>query len=91
MTCEISIIHYPDDLEWIGSKDWFSFHLDPMERKFELYEWIKANASDRVIILNETISQNMVGVPQSKRIPYKIFFENPDSAILFKLTWGGSA
>lgn len=85
-----------DQLDWMVDPSWQYFRVNVHGRKREIFKWLRECAQGEVVIfgdgslpkpgMNYNLAQTYFEI---QRQNYKIYFENPDTAMMFKLAWGG--
>lgn len=92
----IHLIDREDQLVWLVDPHWSYFCLNVERNHRQIMKWLEECTSHRVVICGGGKIPAKYDVIRAEGLfgkiadnVYKIYFEDDDEAMLFKLTWGG--
>lgn len=98
MACDVKFVDRQDQLEWIVEPDWQHFRLNVAGIKSDIYKWLCESGTGTVVIYGcgrlPTKGFDPYRIWETYdeiyKHNYRIYFEDSDTAMMFKLRWGGA-
>lgn len=89
---DIRFVDRADQAEWLVEPSWESFMINATDRKRAIYNWLEDNAVGVVVISSDGRipvkgDTGWITKLHGNQIHYRIFFEDHNTAMIFKLTW----
>lgn len=89
---DIRFVERQDQLAWLVDSTWESFRINAEDQKRDIFVWLEQHTTGRVVIsaegkMPQRGDMGWIPILYGDQKHYRIYFEDPDSAMLFKLTW----
>lgn len=93
----VQIVDREDQLIWYADPDWTHFQIKVERDHRAIREWLETMTTGQVVICGCGKIHQPNGIQDLtwkifdsiQRKVYRVYFENSDDAMTFKLTWGG--